>query len=533
MSSSDPIPLIDVFAGPGGLSEGFAALRSPSGEPVFQIALSVEMDFFAHQTLLLRSFVRQFAQGRLPDEYYAYVRGRAQWSGARLDQLLDQFGRESARARDEAWRWELAGGASARMTDVRIRSSLARYSGDRPWGLIGGPPCQAYSLVGRSRMLPSLGQQFYADKRHLLYQEYLRLLDRHSPAFFVFENVKGLLSSKLRDGSLIFQRILDDLHRPRRGLRYELFALASGDRNELDLGAGQEDPSSFVVRAELHGVPQARHRVIIFGVREDCLSEGFARPGRLSAMPAPSVQEVLGSMPMLRSGLSSDGDSPEVWVKAVKGARTSSWFDQLDRRHEDVAQVIAQTLRHLQPPESDRGGRFIPGPLLPAGALTKWLSDSRVKGILNHESRGHRIDDLHRYLFASSFGRAREKSPQLRDFPRSLLPAHRNVSRALAQGAFGDRFRVQVADRYSTTITSHISKDGHAFIHPDPSQCRSLTVREAARLQTFPDNYFFEGPRTEQYRQVGNAVPPLLANQIARIAAEMIHPAWRRLRWIA
>ena len=143
-----------------------------------------------------------------------------------------------------------------------------------------------------------------------------------------------------------------------------------------------------------------------------------------------------------------------------------------------------------------------------------WFIDPRMDGyITNHSTRGHIIEDLARYWFASNYRAAEKRSPKATDFPKVLWPAHANFT----SGKFADRFRVQGFDSPASTVTSHISKDGHYFIHPDPIQMRSLTVREAARIQTFPDNYHFVGTRTEQYVQVGNAVPPLLANQLAAL----------------
>ena len=135
-----------------------------------------------------------------------------------------------------------------------------------------------------------------------------------------------------------------------------------------------------------------------------------------------------------------------------------------------------------------------------------------MKLLPNNETRGHIPADIARYLFAAAFVNAFGRSPKTPDFPKVLIPDHVNWG----TGEFNDRYRVQVLDGPCATVTSHLSKDGHYFIHPDPVQCRSLTVREAARLQTFPDNYFFHGSRTQQYIQVGNAVPPFLAWQIAQ-----------------
>jgi len=141
--------------------------------------------------------------------------------------------------------------------------------------------------------------------------------------------------------------------------------------------------------------------------------------------------------------------------------------------------------------------------------------------LFDRETRGHMASDLRRYLFASVFGRVQKKCAKKADYPVALAPSHESWEKNI----FSDRFRVQLGGEAATTMTSHISKDGHYFIHPDPSQCRSLTVREAARLQTFPDDYLFPGNRTQQYVQVGNDVPPYLARQIADLLLNLLEGA--------
>ena len=504
------IPVIDLFAGPGGLGEGFSSLFNRENERIFKIKLSIEMDELAHQTLELRAFFREFPVGEAPQDYYDYLARKIS-----REELFKRHPEQAKNARQEAWQAELGGEATPkRIVHERINKAL-----DEPddWVLIGGPPCQAYSLVGRSRVIGGEGglAQYEADPRHKLYKHYLRILAVHQPPVFVMENVKGLLSAKVKQEH-IFERILADLANPTKALpwmhdlepaSYKLYPLSTKSGDLL----GEFKPEDFVLRAEEHGVPQARHRIIILGVRSDI----NRRPGVLAKADKVTVEQVIGDLPRLRSGLSKEPDSAEAWRKAVREVGKSAWL-----RNSPLKRPFAVALRHVSS-NLLRGAEFLPVATVPARHV-EWFSDNLLGGVLNHETRGHIRKDLHRYFFAAVFAQQQGRSSLLEDLPTSLLPDHKNVEAALKETKFNDRFRVQVANKPSTTVVSHISKDGHYFIHYDPSQCRSLTVREAARLQTFPDNYRFEGPRTEQYRQVGNAVPPFLAQQIAEVVSRLL-----------
>lgn len=332
------------------------------------------------------------------------------------------------------------------------------------------------------------------------------------------ENVKGLLSAKVKQQGIV-EQILSDLRNPSvtvhgaaKGLKneYRLVALTPHEQRLIDEDYAPED---FIIRSEKLGIPQARHRLIIFGIRSDIAGQ----PGLLEEAEQISVESVISDLPRLRSGLSKEPDSPEAWAKALIDLEAASWLKNADA---DVRIKILSTIGRIS-------GSLGRGSLYQLGATrpkqhANWYYDSRLKGICNHEARSHIRKDLHRYLFAAAFAKVHKRSPVLEDFPKAILPDHENVKDALKETKFNDRFRVQLADRPSTTVVSHISKDGHYYIHYDPTQCRSLTVREAARLQTFPDNYFFEGNRTQQYHQVGNAVPPLLARKIAEIVAQLL-----------
>ncbi|GAB5496040.1 MAG: DNA cytosine methyltransferase [Phycisphaerales bacterium] len=478
--------------------------------------MSVEKERHAHRTLLLRSFYRQYASpSKVPQAFYRVLLGETP-----PEALADVCPDTWQLAEEEALQAELGDDSGNEAVDARIRT-LIRQAKEKAFVLIGGPPCQAYSLVGRARQRGIEG--FGKDPRHILYLQYLRIIANTWPAAFVMENVKGILSSKLGNERL-FPRILEDLHDPAKSLdknarsrnsrRYRLVPVAT-PVDETDLfGHSSINPRDYVVRCEDYGVPQKRHRVFIVGLREDL--SGHFEP--LTPSHRITVRDVIGGMPELRSGL-SPREATGDWQHAIRSGVSGSLLRNVtETAGLSVSTLMRQALQSIAGADRTRGSEFVAGQDsdLNDECIRRWIIDERLDGFCNHSARSHMQSDLVRYLFAACYSLNAGHSPTLAEFPADLMPNHKNAQVAANdRSLFADRFRVQVWDQPSTTITSHISKDGHYFIHPDPEQCRSLTVREAARLQTFPDNYFFCGPRTSQYVQVGNAVPPLVASRIA------------------
>ncbi len=499
--------VVDLFAGPGGLAEGFASVRDANGSPVFDIALSVEKEPSAFSTLRMRSFFRQFE--RAPREYHEYIRGELS-----RELLVGAFPDQWRSACEETIQLELGTPEATAQIDPLI-DQIAAEAPDKCI-LVGGPPCQAYSLVGRARNRGIAGYVASEDNRHFLYREYIRILARLKPVAFVMENVKGFLSASV-DGENIFSKVIVDL------------MAAGGSKDSYTILplviSNARGGAAHILRAEEHGVPQRRHRVILFGIRHDLASrlsvfqlpEQHLRPRNV----APTVRQVLGGMPVLRSRLSKVGDSPSAWREIVVEAFRLAARAAFDEEGEQLDAVASRLLAHADAvsgrndvlPTSSTGSAIVDDE-----ELADWLIDPELDHLPNHETRGHMEGDLARYAFAATFAEMFDRSPKAFEFPAGLAPAHQNWT----SGKFADRFRVQCWDQPATTVTSHIAKDGHYFIHPDPLQCRSLTVREAARLQTFPDNYLFEGNRTQQFTQVGNAVPPYLAFQIGKIVERVL-----------
>ena len=394
--------------------------------------------------MLLRSFFRQFAPENIPKEYWSYAKGDISKA-----ELFELYPKQAVDAAAEARCIELGKTPYQEVKNLIIQ----RLNGSNKWVLVGGPPCQAYSMVGRARM-KTTNPDFEDDIRHFLYKEC------------------------------------------KSGLGYKLFSLVDNQLPE------KCEPEDFLVRAELYGIPQARHRMLILGIRDDI----HITPDILQKSESTSVEQAIGDLPKIRSKVSKEVDTLELWQEILCSASSEVWY-RAGRKNGlvNTVKIMDGALAEIQKHDLMTGAetmRYTGRPKI----FSDWYRHGCDGVVTNHAGRGHMRSDLHRYLFASAFAAANGRTAHLCDFPTALLPAHNNVQEGVKNNHFSDRFRAQVAGNPSTTVTSHISKDGHYFIHYDPSQCRSLTVREAARLQTFPDSYKFEGGRTSQECRAATAI---------------------------
>lgn len=411
---SDKLCFLDLFAGAGGLSEGFI-------QADFEPIAHIESDKAACFTLRTRAAYHWLKSNNQKNIYVDYLEGKI--------------------SRDDLYKY-----VPERIMHSIINKEISQESlgelfllidnllGNRNLDLIiGGPPCQAYSLVGRACDTNNM----LGDKRNYLYVFYVEFLKRYKPKFFIFENVTGLLSAKDHNGRLY----LDEMCR--------LFK---------DAGYTTE---YRVLNASDYGVLQARKRIILVGCR-NAKTDFYPEP--VPWNPDVLVSEIFTDLPAIHAG---GGDIRECKVKEYRG---------------------------------------------------NWLYDAGIKNdyfpITWHSARPHNNRDLEIYQRAVELWEKEKKRLEYNDLPE-YLKTHSNRT------AFVDRFKVVASDLPAAhTILAHLSKDGHYYIHPDLQQNRSITPREAARLQAFPDDYYFEGvtekpSRAAAFRQIGNAVPVLLARKIA------------------
>lgn len=393
------VPVIDLFSGPGGLAEGFAAPSKKDGRRRFRIALSIEKDPAAHRTLRLRAFLRKFPSGR-PARYYKYLNGaiRDEPDWATL------YEKKWQEACDETPRVELGTDAAASLMKKKIRA-IRREHGDRTV-LVGGPPCQSYSVAGRARNAGNPKYDIDKDDRLSLYEEYATTLRLLQPTVAVMENVKGILSARYNDKP-VFDDVMKSLQNAGGRDRYHLCTLSpiTGSRAWAD----GLDPKDFVVRAEKHGVPQRRHRVFVICIRNDVASDlpDNMFPKLEAEDARVAVSDVVGAMPVLRSRLSR-GDDARAWQSAVEdahglvGKHSPAMSPTLEKEFRSALKLALKSTRGTPLPFRDEAttGAAACAESCPE-SLRDWLCNKNLVRLPNNETRGHIREDIARYLFAA------------------------------------------------------------------------------------------------------------------------------------
>lgn len=396
--------IIDLFAGAGGLSEGFRRNN-------FDIIAHVEMDKNAALTLKTR------------EAYYYCKKNKLNYYHKYLEKIItrDEFySKIPTQILDKVINKEIS---KDTINDIfnQIDNIL---NNDSVLGIIGGPPCQAYSIAGRARK-----KDMSDDPRNYLYKYYLKFIEKYKPYFYVFENVQGIFSAK---NGTVFKDIEKCMKKLGYTFEYKLL-------NSKDFGVVQE-----------------RKRVIIIGFKKDL---NIHYPEFEKSNFNYNIKDLFSDLPSIKAG-------------------------EINNKYQDSTTDCLVNLK---------------------------IRDNNWKDLTYHESRNLNNNDSEIYKLC-----IKNKNIKYTDLPSKLIK-HNN------KNCFLDRFKVVEYEKPCHTMVAHISKDGHHYIHPDIKQCRSLSVREAARIQSFPDDYFFESSKTSAFKQIGNAVPVLMADIIAKKIEESLN----------
>lgn len=427
MFINSKLNFIDLFAGAGGLSEGFI-------QAGFNPIAHVEMNKAAACTLETRAAYMYLKKRKKIQLYYQYERGEIT-----REELFQHIPNSVIKTVINA---EMS---KKNLPNIfcRVDKIMEEDNVDQVDVIVGGPPCQAYSLVGRAQS-SHMRVPMEKDPRNELYIMYTRFLEKYRPKMFVFENVLGIKSA--RNGE-----VFDNLKMAMREVGYIVVPKL---QNAADFG-----------------VLQNRKRMIIIGWRDG-----------------------------------TDYYYPEFKKRRIKAVVR----DLLD----DLAIVNRGCENNSYKLEFDECSEFL--------KRNKIRTEFDI--VTHHVARANNPIDVQIYKLAiEAYNNENGKKISYDKLP-DYLKTHKN------QTAFKDRFKVvEGNDHTCHTVLAHLAKDGHYFIHPDIKQCRSITVREAARLQTFPDNYYFEGNRGEKFKQIGNAVPPMMAKIIAKeIKKQLAHKMYNR-----
>ena len=411
MGSSCKYTVIDLFAGAGGLSEGFV-------QAGFEPIAHIEMDKDACDTLRTRCCYHYLHNKNRLDIYYSYLKGKI--TRDKLYKSVPQM------VIDSVINIEISDD-TIKSTFEKIKNLSANKAVDL---IIGGPPCQAYSLLGRH------DKKMEDDPRTRLYLQYGKFLAEFKPKGFVFENVPGLLSAKKGEH---FKNLKEYFGGLGYNVHYETL-----------------DASDY-------GVLQVRKRLIIVGWQKE---HDYGYPDIPVNKATAVVNDILNDLPILKAG--------------------------------DVLQVAS----YKQP-----ANKYL---------LESGIRDKDESFVTQNITRPINTNDAAIYAYVIKAWNDKHIRVKYTDLPIELK-THKN------EKSFLDRFKVVDGNGLSHTLVAHLAKDGHYFIHPNFKYCRSISVREAARLQSFPDNFFFEGSRSAKFKQIGNAVPVLFAYKIAQKIKNLIY----------